>query len=193
MKIALRMTQGCNCVHDQVVSMRTKVLSMLCAVSQGCRWDRQVWLHRRHPCQRHQHLRRRAQRESGTSKCDRLLPIAVPLSVLDQSAVISEAFHNGIIKAPPRVLQSVGSLYPKVSSCCAQIYAIYDYQVAYGVRLATENPYVPTFGSDIPGGPPGLGVSSFVSYRIRLSICCRLCGHHPDRRFTCQRVACMMR
>ena len=43
---------------------------------------------------------------------------------------------------------------------CAQIYAIYDYQVKYAVRLATENPYVPTFGSDIPGGPPGLGVSS---------------------------------
>jgi hypothetical protein len=41
-----------------------------------------------------------------------------------------------------------------------QIYAIYDYQVAFGVRLATENPYVPTFGADIPGGPPGLGVSS---------------------------------
>jgi hypothetical protein len=45
------------------------------------------------------------------------------------------------------------------SPCCPQIYAIYDYQVAFNVRLATENPYVPTFGADIPGGPPGLGVS----------------------------------
>jgi hypothetical protein len=46
--------------------------------------------------------------------------------------------------------------------CCAQIYAIYDYQVKYAVRLATENPYVPTFGADIPGGPPGLGVRTLT-------------------------------
>ena len=43
--------------------------------------------------------------------------------------------------------------------CSMQIYSIYDYQVKFNVRLATENPYVPTFGADIPGGPPGLGVS----------------------------------
>ena len=61
-------------------------------------------------------------------------------------------------------VQSISAARSAANTClphCAQIYAIYDYQVAFNVRLATENPYVPTFGSDIPGGPPGLGVSLF--------------------------------
>ena len=55
----------------------------------------------------------------------------------------------------------------QIVSRCTQIYAIYDYQVAFNVRLATENPYVPTFGSDIPGGPPGLGVSPCSSDEVQ--------------------------
>lgn len=42
--------------------------------------------------------------------------------------------------------------------CLPQINDIYKYQEAFGARLVLEGPYVPSFGSDIPGGPPGLGV-----------------------------------
>ena len=69
--------------------------------------------------------------------------------------------------ATVRAAQLAGCDVPTCCTCCSQIYAIYDYQVAFNVRLATENPFVPTFGADIPGGPPGLGVSSPVSSRIQ--------------------------
>jgi hypothetical protein len=39
-----------------------------------------------------------------------------------------------------------------------QINDLYAYQVAFGARMVLEGPYVPSFGADIAGGPPGLGV-----------------------------------
>lgn len=48
----------------------------------------------------------------------------------------------------------------------AQINDLYAYQVAFGARLVLEGPYVPSFGSDIAGGPPGLGVRSSLSSQL---------------------------
>ena len=53
-----------------------------------------------------------------------------------------------------------------------QINDLYAYQVAFGARLVLEGPYVPSFATDIAGGPPGLGVCSPAS-------CCRLAAM-PD-------------
>jgi hypothetical protein len=84
------------------------------------------------------------------------------------------------------VRSSAGSLHALIPSACAQIYAIYDYQVAFNVRLATEDPYVPTFGADIPGGPPGLGVSLPMGHST-CSTCCQQ-AVPADRRFLLQRL-----
>jgi hypothetical protein len=51
----------------------------------------------------------------------------------------------------------------------AQINDLYAYQVAFGARLVLEGPYVPSFGSDIAGGPPGLGVRSSSAPSCRLA------------------------
>ena len=73
-------------------------------------------------------------------------------------------------------------LLTALPACCTQIYAIYDYQVKYAVRLATENPYVPTFGADIPGGPPGLGVSATACSSNETSPVCRWADLQAQRR-----------
>ena len=84
------------------------------------------------------------------------VPQIVPCSPLKRPACASASLWLHL----PQAARCIHMLHLQlmVSACCAQIYAIYDYQVKYAVRLATENPYVPTFGADIPGGPPGLGV-----------------------------------